>query len=337
MKRVTLKKIAEITGVSVSTVSRALSGSTEIGETTRKRIIEVCEQEGYVPNQVARSLVSQNTKTIGLIVTDISNPYMSEMARYLEKLAWEKGYVLNLLNSYHNGVNENEIMRHMLERRVDGVIISPINQDTHREIRKYTKQIPTVFLGQQTEGSRETHVSIDNYQGGYKGAKYLYNMGHRRIAYLGKRTGSATHEQRSLGYLALCEKYGLYATVIENESSASTIDKGYQLALELLERPEQYTAIFASADSIALGALKAAAEKGLSVPEDISVLGFDNILFADLPNIDLTTIDGMKEQIAKTAMDTLVDYIEKETPGYTYHVIPPGLVERKSVKKLVQD
>lgn len=331
MNYVTLKDIAKVANVSYATVSRALSGSRQIGEETRRRILKICDEMGYTADYVARSMVTGSTKTIGLIVTHVNNPFMSEIASYIEMKSRAAGFDLMLCSSLHSVEQEEKAFQLLLGRRVDGIIIVPTGPDSFQGLAKYLGRIPTVFVSENARGLPMHYVTVDNYAGSVMGMEYLASLGHRRIVYFGRRQGSESHQRRAKGYIDVCEKYGISPVFFDNPGTTSSIENGYRMAKQLFAKKGQtFSAIFASSDSNALGIIKAADELKIRVPDDVSVLGFDNISYADLPKVELTTVEQPKEEIASCAVTALVELIRKERKELLQKAIQPRLIVRKS-------
>ena len=333
MKSVTLKDVAKAAGVSYATVSRALSGSPQIGSDTRERIIKLCDEMGYTTNYVARSMVMKKTDLIGLVVPSIDNQFMSELAYYAEMSARAHGYNIMLCNSGPDLKQEKTVVKLLLGRQVDGILIVPQSPDTYENIRAFTDQVPTVFLSENLRDQPQSYVAADNSHGTYIGTRYLYELGHREILYFGRRH-STTHQLRAEGYMKACRELGLREQYFNSEFPRSSIANGYQLARELFSKPITYTAIFASTDSNALGILKAADEMHIEIPRQLSLIGFDNIPSTALPRIELTTIEQPKREMAVQAVDMLRDKIENGTQGYVHQILMPSLVKRGSCQKL---
>ncbi|MEG1658434.1 MAG: LacI family DNA-binding transcriptional regulator [Oscillibacter sp.] len=333
MKSVTLKDVAAAANVSYATVSRALSGSTQIGSDTRERIVKLCDEMGYTTNYVARSMVMKKTDLIGLVVPSIDNQFMSELAYYAEMSARAHGYNIMLCNSGPDLKQEKTVVKLLLGRQVDGILLVPQSPKTYENIRAYTDQVPTVFLSENLRDQPQSYVAVDNARGTYLGTEYLYSLGHRDILYFGRRH-STTHQLRAEGYIKACQQLGLQQRFFNSEFSHSSIDNGYQLAKELFSRAIDYTAIFAATDSNALGLLKAADEARIDIPGRISVMGFDNIRDTSLPRIDLTTIEQPKRDMAVQAVDMLRDKIEHGTQGYVHQILLPSLVQRGSCRRI---
>ena len=334
MKRVTIKDIARIAGVSYATISRALSGSREVSEQTRTRILEICKQEGYRTNALARSLSCNKTNVIGLVVPDITNPFYAELALEIETSARRLHYNVMLCNSVHYEDNIGELMDFLISHQVDGIILASSHNEARACLHEYRQVIPSVLVGASVSDNDDfcvNAVSVDNRAGGRMAAEYLIGLGHQDIVYLGFRPASITHQLRFSGFQRAMQQRSLTPTVLENHESSSSLQIGYQLGKQLFAQGTSSTAIFAATDSLALGVIQAADEFNLRIPEDISLLGFDNISYAALPKITLPTIDQRKPVLAETAVKHLVSVIEHpDDDGYAHHMIRPALVERRS-------
>ncbi len=334
MKNVTIKDVAKAAGVSYSTVSRALSGSPEISSETRERILQVCKDMHYTANTVARSMVMKSTKLLGLILTSVNNPFMSELAYHIDRQARARGYNIILCNSSRDPEQELELFELMIARQVDGVILIPSGPESYEALRPYLSRIPTVFVGENLREAQESYVSVDNYRGAYMGVEYLYELGHRDILYFGRRRGSTTHQLRAEGYAAACQDLHLTPQYCNNTFSSTSIKYGYQLAKQLFAQERRFTAIFAATDTNALGILGAAEDCGVRIPDDVSLLGFDNIRDSGLPRIDLTTIEQPMKMLASVAVDSLLEKVQSELAGYTHRVLTPTLIKRSSCRAI---
>lgn len=329
---VTLKDVAKVAGVSYATVSRALSGSSEIGEQTRKRILKLCEEMGYTPNAVARSMVMKRTNIIGLIVASIENPFMSELTSHIEIHARHNGYNLMVCNSSYDTELEKEVFSLLLGRQVDGVILLPVGSGSYSSLQQLTAQVPTVFISENLQDLPENYVAIDNRRGMAAATEYLYSLGHRRILYFGCRSNSVTHRLRLEGYEQACKSAGIAPEVLYSPFARSSQEAGYRLAAGYFQDGIRHTAMLCASDSLAIGVMQAAYENGVSIPDRLSLMGFDNISFAALPPIDLTTVDQPKERMAKAAVDMLLERIKNPDLPHTHEILPPSLVLRSSCR-----
>ena len=334
MPSVTLKDVAKVAGVSYATVSRALSGSSEIGEETRRRILKLCKEMGYTPNSIARSMVKRCTNVLGLIVPSLNNPFMSELTGHLEIYARKRGYTLMVCNSSYDYDLEKEVFSLLASRQVDGIIMIPVGHESYEPLNALTAQVPTVFISENMKDYPENYVSVDNHRGMQIATEYLYSLGHRRILYFGARSDSKTHQLRLEGYLSTCEKLGIEPRVLRSGYTRSSREVGYALAGEYFSRTNEETAILCAADMLAIGVMQAAFEAGIRIPKDISLMGFDNISFSALPQIDLTTIHQPTQQMAIAAVDMLLERIKNPEAEHTKLILPPSLIERKSCRAL---
>ena len=336
MGSITLKDVAKVAGVSYATVSRALSGSPEVGSETRDRILKLCAEMGYTPNAVARSMVMKRTNIIGLIVTAIDNPFMSELTNHLEIYCRKCGYNLMVCNSSYNLDLEKEVFSLLLGRQVDGIIMLPVGNESYEGLKALTAQVPTVFISENMQDLPENYVAVDNRQGTRTATEYLYSLGHRRILYLGCRIRSVTHQLRLEGYLDACQSLGITPSVVHSVYPRSSQDAGYALANQYFDAPHDHTAMICASDTLAIGVMHAAIERGISIPRDLSIIGFDNISYAALPQISLTTIDQPKQLMAISAMDMLLERIQHPDLPVSRLIVPTQLVKRGSCIKVGQ-
>ncbi|MBQ4045032.1 MAG: LacI family DNA-binding transcriptional regulator [Lachnospiraceae bacterium] len=339
MGRVTIKDIAQLAGVSYASVSRALNGGGKISEETRKRILQICEQEGYRVNIHARNLSSHKTFILGVIVPNIANPFYSDIVLHFSTHAQTYGYHILLCNSLFDPALEEEMLGYLIDQQVDGIVlVSPRNYSIDY-VRRFQKSIPIILLGgsfYENDLRGINIVNLDNRSGGHLAADYLYRLGHRDIVYLGYRSGTITHKERLGGFMDELAQYNIQPYVIENKDDHSSIEKGYELGKELFQSSRHFTAVSCSADMIALGVIKAASECGIRIPEDISLLGFDNNTYSSLPGIELSTIDQRKELMAKASVDLLISLIESPVSGeYVRKTFMPELIVRKSCRSIL--
>ncbi len=332
MGKVTIKDIAKVANVSYTTVSRALSGDTEISERTRERIMKISSDMGYTKNYIARSMVKKKTDLIGLVLPSIDNPFMSELAYYTEVTARRFGYNLMLCNSYPDLNQEQTAIQLLIGHQVDGVLIIPQRPESCETLKRFTSLVPTVYLSENLREHDGNYVSVDNRQGAVLGTEYLFGLGHRNILYFGRRKGSTTHLLRAEGYNAACIKLGIHPDIISFDAKSSSVELGVEMARKCLREKKDFTAVFASTDTNAIGLMQAARELGIRIPEDISLIGFDNIRISALPQINLTTVAQPKEEMAVTAVTMLMDMIGDKTLNSTHKIVPPKLIERGSCR-----
>lgn len=337
---VTIKDIARESGVSYSTVSRVLSNSPLISEKTKARVLEVCKEMGYTTNYVARSLVMKRCNLLGIILPSLSNPFMAELADNIEKYARLRQYSIMICNSNEDPELEMEVFRLLLGRQVDGMIIFPV--DTESSVRLdslNSKHVPAVFLNDYREDLPCSFITTDNYQGAYMGVQYLHALGHQNILYVSPKPLRLSHKQRVKGYISACVDLGLvprlfyeYGAESFSGSVTADLDFGYQMAGSFFreEKHQEFSAVFAWTDMAALGIIKAADERNIRIPEDISLLGFDDISYSALPRINLTTIKQPIEEMASQGVQRLLDRIETGEQKGECLFLAPELIKRKS-------
>lgn len=336
MGSVTIKDIAKIAGVSCATVSRVLNGSPTVTPELRDKILDLCRQYGYRRNLLARGLSSGRTNLVGCILSDLDNPLFADMALALERFLRVRGYHLFLCRGRVEDGNIGQLFEFLIGHRVDGIILASSSKQAPELIRRYLEYIPIVLQGgldaPQTELAVPS-VYVDSAAGGEMAAEYLFRLGHTRVAYLGARENNYSHLARQRGFAAAAERLGMSVRTFVNDAFSSTMEVGYHLAQQFFLNPFQETAVFAACDTIALGMMSAAREFHISIPGDISLLGFDNIIYAGFPRIRLSTLDHQARLVVETAADRLLTQIERPNAACTQPVmIPPVLVERATCK-----
>lgn len=332
MKRTTIKDVAALAGVSCATVSRAMDDRPEISAETKARVRAACVRLGYVPNAAARGLAGQSTHTIGLIVPDISNPYFAGMTTAIEQAAARNGYRVLLSNSLRDRKRELEAVDAFLSRQIDGIIISALSPQGQAAHREMLGTLPHLYLGVNHDTDC-SYVMPDNAAGAYEAVRYLLCLGHRNIVFLGGRNNSRTREQRILGFHRALEEAGLPGRVLPGPEAPETQRQwDYERALELFHSRPLPDAIFAFSDMAALKVLEAAEACGVRIPEDLSLVGFDNIFFSGLPRIHLTTVSQKKHRQGRLAVERLLEQIHGRAAS-TADLIQPELLIRSTCRK----
>lgn len=330
-KRATIKDVAALAGVSPATVSRVLDDRAEISDETKERVRAACAQLGYVRNAAARGLTGRATHTIGLVVPDISNPYFSGMVTAIEQTAAAHGYRVLLSNSLRKPERELRAIDNFLARRIDGIVISSVSPQIQARHREILGNLPCVYLG-INHGEDCSYVMADNEAGAYAAARYLLRMGHRDILFLGGRPTSRTRELRVQGFRRALGEAGLTGRELPSPPDVTQMRQwSYETALELLNGslPD---AIFAFSDITALKVLEAAEQCGVRIPEDLSLVGYDNIAVSGLPRIDLTTVSQHKFQQGRIAVERLLEKIAGSSED-TVDLLEPELIIRSTCTK----
>lgn len=331
----TLKDIAQRTGVSVNTVSLALRGSPRVGERTRERIIESARALDYTPNHAAQALVTRRNMTVGLLLTDMTNPVLTQVAQKLEIELKAKGYVTLLAASNGDGGEEERALSTFRSRQVDGVFVYPNHRRELDGIRRLAASgMPVVLLaGKEVEGLDV--VTVDEQHGSALAVRHLLGLGHRRIGLLDSDRATGNSEKID-GYRQALVEAGIEVDpALIVGPGGHSISRGYAAMGQLLRLSDPPTAVLASTDRIAMGGLRWCQEKGIDVPGEVSIFGYDNVEYAEAASTPLSSVNYPAEAIARSATELILKRIElgsgAET-GYTGEriVLKPELAIRAS-------
>jgi len=333
MTKPTLKSIAEQLDLTPTTISRVLSGKGDqyrISQQTQKRIRELAERLNYSPDHIARGLRLKKTSTIALIVPDIANPYFATIAHHITAEARKRGHSVLLSDSQENTQQEIDAIKVMESRNVDGMIICPVG-DSSTHLEKFVDgSKPVVLADRYYKELNIPSVSSDNTSGAREATEYLLDHGHRRIACLQGLPKSLPNQDRIAGYReALQEHFDEQLIVGDNFSKQS----GYVAARTLLRAEAKFTAIFALNNQIALGALQALAEEGLGIPEDVSIITFDDFPYAEYLATPMTTVKQRNEEMGQIAAQMLFSQLDSQKASQGL-LLPTQLIERASVRHL---
>ncbi|MDW7674429.1 MAG: LacI family DNA-binding transcriptional regulator [Bacillota bacterium] len=325
----TISDVAKLAGVSRTTVSRVLNGKEDVNEKTRERVLQVIEELKYRPSTLARSLVNQKNEMIGVILSDSSDPYFSRIIRGVEDIAHKFGYGVvyasmrwdpSIKSSYAN----------FMKDRTDGLLIigSTVgSEDYLREIAE--ESFPLVLLEYQIENLKASFITIDNQDGAYTATKHLIQQGHRRIGHVAGHKNAQVAADRLAGYKQALTEYGIPydgSLVIYSDFTTEGAIPATKKLLSLDKRP---TAIFAANDSMAYGVIHAARELKLNVPQDLAVVGYDDIELASIIDPPLTTIHQPRYEMGSMAVWTLIQQIEQKHI-HTVNQFKTNLVIRES-------
>lgn len=321
---VSIKDIARAANVSYSTVSRALRNSELVSQATRAKVLRYAEKMNYTANSIARGLVTRQTRTVGLVVTTISDPFLGAVVDGAEKAASEKGYSLILSNGHSQPEKEMAVLRLFRERRVDGVLVFATRLASLYLEQLQNLDVPIVFINNLNplrDNLRISSVSIDNLGGARAAVDHLIRFGHRRIVYISDEKGDQSNRDRLGGYRMAHLEADLEfddGLVLKGDG---TPEGGRQVMQQILSSgPPSFTAVFCYNDQTAIGALHALRSRNLSVPGDISVVGFDDIFLSSF--LDLTTVSQPKFQMGQLAMEMMLKLIEGER--LVRNVVLPG-------------
>ncbi len=336
---ITLNDIANKAGVSVSTVSRVLNHKTKkyrISEETETLIIKAAKKLNYKPNQLARGLRLKKTHTIGLIVPDISNPFFAHVTRIIQTHAYHAGYSLIVCNTDEDINTELEQVELLRSKGVDGFIVMPVGTIFSHFKQLMDDSVPLVLLDRSFDELDSSSVVVDNYTGAYKATEYLISMGHTRIAVIQGLPDTYTNNARLKGYLDALKDGGIEVNTNYIVGKDFRKENGYIETKFLLGLEERPTAIFTTSDLITLGALEAISEEKLIIPDDLSLVSFDDVDFAPFLLAPLTAVRQPKEIMGEVAVKLLIDGLRSK--GKIDHrkiVLKSELIVRGSVKKII--
>lgn len=325
-KMATLKEIAEITNVSISTVSKVLNGKGRVSKEKRKQILKVARELGYTPNFHARSMVRRvKIMILGLVVPDIVNPFFAKLTRGVEKVCGEETLVI-MMDSFRNLEREEKLIRNARFFGIDGIIIgnSRVDDDLVREVSQY---IPVVVFDKDYDYKNVISVVLDNYYGAYLATKHLIKNGCRNIIHLG-----GTHElyvsiQRMKGYEAAMKEENLDPITYQVGYDEK---KGYEQMKKILSTGDNVDGVFCMNDLVAIGAMKAIKKYGFNIPDDIAVVGFDNDEeLCEIVSPSLTSVHQPVEEMGEVSAKLLLDMIKGKLKVKRY-IFSPHLVVRQS-------
>lgn len=341
---VTITEIAKESGVSIATVSRVLNGNVPVSETKRKHVEEVIKKYNFIPNELARSLIRKETKTLGVIIPDISNPYFSSMFLEIERYALEAGYSLFLCNTLFGGSShdirntkeEAYFFQLMIDKKVDGVLIMGGQvdlvtiEDSYKEaLKQLSSQLPVVVIGRKINDVDCIFIQNETGSGVTTALNYLYMLGHRRIAFVGGQEKVTITEIRLQAYKDALTSLNLTPDNRLISLSDYYAQDGYTAITSLIDRHISFTAFLAINDAVALGAIRALTDRGYKIPEDIALISCDQFQTSDYQIPRLTGINYHNEILAHTAISSLLNLIHNiEVPSYVTR--SPELVIRES-------
>lgn len=310
----TIKDVADDSGLSISTVSAVLNGADWVPEATRERVLASIETVRYVPNTLARGLKTRRTNAVGVIVTDLTNPFFTEIVRALERTLRKQDHNVFLCNSDHETINGRKNFGALLERRVDGIIIigSSVPEDLVAQYTEADDHVPIVSVERNYSARGVTRLMVDSEEGGFVATQHLLERGYQRIALIeGADRGAESRTHRRRGYERALAYAGLSAPASYFARGDFRFEGGRDAMNGLLDLPEPPDAVFASNDLMALGALRAARERGIRVPEDLGVVGYDDIPAAGFVDPPLTTIAVPKAELGRSAGELILDQIDQ--------------------------
>lgn len=334
-RKYSIEEIANICNVSKATVSRVINNSPNgVGEETRKRVQKVIETLNYRPNSLARSVATARSMMIGLIVPDVSNFFYPKIIRSVTDYMNAKGYAVIIGNSDYNPEREADQLINMIDKRVDGIILcSGVSNATFlKDFKKY--KVPLALIGRAFDSSlSDASIMGDNEKGAYKSASYLIEGGNRRIVYVEGNPHISGSIQRLRGYQMALESAGIPYDPTLVLNGDYSIEYGKEVADDLIDRKVDFDAIMTGSDLIAIGIVSRLIKRGVRIPEDKELIGFDNIELSGVFNPPLTTISKPHYDMAQHISKQLLNIIEGKNPSLPHMKVEPILVIRETTRK----
>ena len=325
-----IREVAKRAGVSTATVSRVVNGTAPVDARTEKRVRAAIARTGYYPNTHARTLGTGKSHIYGMIISDIENPFFPELVKCFERIAVEHGHEVLIANTDYRAERMEVCVRRMLERKVDGVAIMTSEMDSELIRMLSGRGIPIVFLDTGAVGDRISDISLDYESGVDQAIDHLTSLGHRKIGFVGGPVNLASARTRHRAFLASLERKKLGHREEFIRAGNHRFDGGYAAMADILKLDQRPTAVLASNDLTAIGVMRAIYAAGLRVPEDISVVGFDDIALSSFMSPPLTTIRLPRAHIAEYAFASLYAASQRGVNQGVTHIVRAELIIRES-------
>lgn len=335
----TIYEIAKKAGVSPTTVSKVINNYSDVSDKTRNKIKKILEEENFYPNSQAQTLITKKTWTLGIVYYEnlgfgLNHPFFGNVIESFKKQADKYGYSL-LFGSKNNRLGNNTFLEYFKHKNVDGIAVICADDNDKETLEMIDSDFPIVIVDRDSKTT--SSVGSNHYEGGKMAMKYLYELGHTKIAHIpGTDDGyNWPSDERKRAYEEAMKEFGLE---VKNgyiaPSGHYAVEGGYNSMKGLLELEERPTAVFVASDKMSIGAIDAVKDAGLNVPDDISIIGFDDIEVAQYLTPRLTTLKQDGEQIGKMAIDLLVKQIDNKTKIKDSKSVPVKLIERESCKAI---
>mgnify|MGYP000924412718 CR=1 FL=1 len=331
----TIKDVARIANVSITTVSHTINGTRKVSEELRTRVYEAMDVLGYQQNSLARGLRLGETRTIGIIIPDNSNPFFADIARYIENAGFENGYSAILCNSDDLPEKELTYIQVLIEKQVDGIIFITAGKNSRSIERLQKSRIPVVIVDRHFEAASMDEVYVDNYRGAFEATKHLIALGHRRIGLVSGPSVTDTSSSRFAGYRDALSQFGIPFDETMIYAGNFRPESGRQGVRQLMKSSNLPTAIFCLNDMMAVAAINELQKMDLQVPQDVSVIGYDDVgILSELAE-NLTTVHQPIDQMATIASRMVIERIQNKETTFEkkVEILQPSLIIRSSTGK----
>lgn len=331
----TIRDVAQLAGVSAGTVSNVLNRPSYVNAATRERVVRAIRELEFVPRQGSRQFRPGRVRTLGLAVANLNNPFFVDVALGAEELAKELGVGVVVCNSAYDPVREEQNLDLLVQQRVQGIIIAPVDENSSRIEMLKDRGVPMVFVDRVGDDRDCWSVVVDDFEGGLVGGRHLLERGHRKIAFLGHPDKSVKVRTRLEGTRAAIRNGGSPDVTLEVIAAESwTVQAGRAAGQALADRaPEKRpTAVFCANDMLALGLLQALVHGGVRVPEDMAVIGYDDLEWAEISMLPLTTVRQPRTLLGRTAVEMVMQLLggSRTLPTSNHVVLTPELVVRET-------
>jgi len=303
----TIRTVAQRAGVSPATVSRVIGNYGYVSQATRRKVEMVIQELGYRPDNIARSLVTKNTHTLGLILTDILNPFFAELARGVESITYKNEFSLLIANTDEDIEREKTILNTFIEKHVDGILLVPATSKASTHLQEIIeKQIPLVLVDRNAENISVDTVMVDNEIGAYRAVSHLIERGHEKIAMILDNPDISTNMERLAGYRRALLDYGLVTNDLLVRCCQYTTQSAHEIVYELLKEKDRPTALFTANNFITIGAIRAIFNMGMRIPEDVALVGFDDLGISQIGYPTVTAVVQPVYELGQTAAQRLL-------------------------------
>ena len=326
----TIYDVAEKAGVSIATVSKVINDKPDVGQKTKKRIMQIIEEVGYHPSMVASALTGKHTHTIGLVIPDIANPFFAELARSVEDTGHANGYSVVICNTDNDPEKEVQYLWWLNQKKVDGVILGT-GMHNMEDLEKFMNQnIPVVLVSRDIPTLATSTVLVDDFRGGYLAGQHLLGLNHQKVLLLVGDLNNSSEQNRLRGFQAAFEEAGISKKSIKIIEELMTAQQAEQAVREKLSKDTDISAAFALTDFLAIGSVQGAKSIGKHVPEDFSVVGFDDTFIAVLSTPPLTTIAQPIVEMGELVTQTLVAQIKNKEQSNRTIILTPEIKIRQT-------